>query len=142
MARIAPVSSVFSASTPGRRPIWQTRCEEPHGDQCRDKPGKWPQSIDPGSGGYATNRMIACLNLSKGPQAAKNLVDIQQILMARPFQGLGLGSRLIDGFIELAVEDILYWLKVEIVTDMKAIMKSFRQIISEIQTIIDDYFVV
>ena len=88
-----------------------------------------------------TNRIIASLNLNKGHQAAKNVGDIQQILVARPFQGLGLGSLILDGLIELAVKDNLYWLKVEIVTEMKTIIKSFQSKDFKIKTILDDYFV-
>jgi ribosomal protein S18 acetylase RimI-like enzyme len=88
-----------------------------------------------------TNRIVASLNLSKGQQAAKNVGDIQQILVARPFQGLGLGSLMLDALIELAVKDNLYWLKAEIVNEMKSIIKSFQSKDFKITTILDDYFV-
>jgi ribosomal protein S18 acetylase RimI-like enzyme len=88
-----------------------------------------------------TNRVVASLNLSKGQQAAKNVGDIQQILVARPFQGLGLGSLMLDGLIELAVKENLYWLKVEIVTKMKGIVKAFQSNGFEVKTILDDYFI-
>ena len=88
-----------------------------------------------------TNRVVASLNLSKGQQAAKNVGDIQQILVARPFQGLGLGSLILDGLIELAVKENLHWLKVEIVTEMKEIIKAFQSKGFEIKTILDDYFI-
>jgi ribosomal protein S18 acetylase RimI-like enzyme len=88
-----------------------------------------------------TNRMVASLNLSKGQQAAKHVGDIQQILVARPFQGLGLGSLMLDGLIELAVKENLHWLKVEIVTEMKAIIRSFQCKNFKIITILDDYFI-
>jgi ribosomal protein S18 acetylase RimI-like enzyme len=88
-----------------------------------------------------TNRIIASLNLNKGHQAAKKVGDIQQILVARPFQNLGLGSLMLDGLIELAVQDNLYWLKVEIVTEMKTIIKSFQSKEFKITSILDDYFV-
>jgi ribosomal protein S18 acetylase RimI-like enzyme len=88
-----------------------------------------------------TNQIVASLNLSKGQQAAKNVGDIQQILVARPFQNLGLGSLMLDGLIELAVQDNLHWLKVEIVTEMKTIIKSFQSKEFKITSILDDYFV-
>jgi len=88
-----------------------------------------------------TNRVVASLNLSKGQQAAKNVGDIQQILVARPFQGLGLGSLILDGLIELAVKENLHWLKVEIVTEMKVIIKAFQSKGFKIKTILDDYFI-
>ena len=88
-----------------------------------------------------TNRVVASLNLSKGQQAAKNVGDIQQILVARPFQGLGLGSLILDGLIELAVKENLHWLKVEIVIKMKGIVKAFQSKGFEVKTILDDYFI-
>jgi ribosomal protein S18 acetylase RimI-like enzyme len=88
-----------------------------------------------------TNRVVASLNLSKGQQAAKNVGDIQQILVARPFQGLGLGSLILDGLIELAVKENLHWLKVEIVTEMKVIIRAFQSKGFKIKTILDDYFI-
>jgi ribosomal protein S18 acetylase RimI-like enzyme len=61
--------------------------------------------------------------------------------VARPFQGLGLGSLMLDALIELAVKDNLYWLKVEIVTEMKSIIKSFQSKDFKVKTILDDYFI-
>lgn len=88
-----------------------------------------------------TNRIVASLNLSKGQQAAKNVGDIQQILVARPLQGLGLGSLILDGLIELAAKENLHWLKVEIVTEMKGIVKAFQCKGFEVRTVLDDYFI-
>jgi len=88
-----------------------------------------------------TNRVVASLNLSKGQQAANKVGDIKHILVARPFQGLGLGSLILDGLIELAVKDNLHWLKVEIVTEMKEIIKAFQSKGFKIKTILDDYFI-
>jgi ribosomal protein S18 acetylase RimI-like enzyme len=88
-----------------------------------------------------TNRVVACLNLSKGQQSNRIVGDIQQILVARPFQGLGLGSLILNVLIELAIKDNLHWLKVEIITERKEIIKAFQSKGFYIQTIIDDYFI-
>jgi ribosomal protein S18 acetylase RimI-like enzyme len=88
-----------------------------------------------------TNRVVASLNLSKGQQAAKNVGDIQQILIARPFQGLGLGSLILDELIKLAIKENLHWLKVEIVSEMKGIIKAFQSKGFKVKTILDDYFI-
>ena len=88
-----------------------------------------------------TNRVVASLNLSKGQQAAQHVGDIQQILVARPVHGLGLGSLILDGLIDLALKDNLHWLKVEIVTAMKGIVKAFQTKGFEVKTILDDYFI-
>jgi ribosomal protein S18 acetylase RimI-like enzyme len=86
-----------------------------------------------------TNRMVASLNLNKGQQSNRNVGDIQQILVARPFQGLGLGSQILDVLVEIATKDNLHWLKVEIVTEKKDIIKAFQSKGFHIQTIINDY---
>jgi len=88
-----------------------------------------------------TNRVVASVNLSKGQQATQNVGDIQQILVARPFQSLRLGSLILDGLIELAVKENLHWLKEEIATEMKEIIKAFESKGFHIQTILDDYFI-
>jgi ribosomal protein S18 acetylase RimI-like enzyme len=88
-----------------------------------------------------TNRVVASLNLSKGQQAALKVGDIRQLLVARPYQGLGLGSLILDGLIELAIKEGLHWLKVEILTEMKGIIKAFQSKGFEIRTILDDYFI-
>jgi L-amino acid N-acyltransferase YncA len=87
-----------------------------------------------------TNQVVASLNLSKGQQSDRYVGDIQQILVARPFQGLGLGSLILDGLIELAAKDNLHWLKAEIVTEKKEIIKAFQSKGFQISTILDDYF--
>jgi ribosomal protein S18 acetylase RimI-like enzyme len=87
-----------------------------------------------------TNQVVASLNLSKGQQSDRYVGDIQQILVARPFQGLQLGSQMLDVLIELALRDNLHWLKVEIITEKKEIIKAFQSKGFHIQTIIDDYF--
>ncbi len=89
----------------------------------------------------ATNQVVATLTLIKGQQAAKTVGDIQQILVAWPFQGLGLGSLILDELIELAVKVNLHWLKVEIVTEMKGIIKAFKSKGFEMKTTLDDYFI-
>jgi len=86
-----------------------------------------------------TNRVVASLNLNKGQQSNRHVGDIQQILVARPFQGLGLGSLIIDALIELAIKGNLHWLKAEIVAERKEIIKAFQSKGFHIQTIIDDY---
>jgi len=51
-----------------------------------------------------------------------------------------LGSLILDGLIELAVKENLHWLKVEIVTEMKGIIKAFQSKGFKVKTILDDYF--
>jgi ribosomal protein S18 acetylase RimI-like enzyme len=87
-----------------------------------------------------TNQIVASLNLSKGREAAGNIGDIKQILVARPLQNLGLGSLMLDELIVLASGERLHWLKAEIVADFKKIVKAFQGKGFEIRAILDDYF--
>jgi ribosomal protein S18 acetylase RimI-like enzyme len=89
----------------------------------------------------STNRVVASLNLSRGQQAARNVGEIQQFLVARPFQGRGLGSLLLDGLIELAPTANLHWLQVEVILEMKEVIKAFQAKGFQTKTILDDYFV-
>jgi L-amino acid N-acyltransferase YncA len=86
------------------------------------------------------NQVVASLNLNKGQQAAKNVADIEHILVARPFQGFGLGSRMLEELIDLAAGTNLHWLKAEIAADQKNIVKAFQSKGFEIRAILDDYF--
>jgi ribosomal protein S18 acetylase RimI-like enzyme len=88
----------------------------------------------------ATKQVVASLNLHKGQQAALNVGDIHQILVARPFQGLGLGSLMLDEMIALASEEKLNWLKVEVVADFNNIIKAFQSKGFEIRATLEDYF--
>lgn len=87
-----------------------------------------------------TDQIVGSLNLSKGGEAAENVGDIHQILVARPLQGLGLGSLMLDELIDLALAERLHWLKAEIAVDLKNIIKAFQGKGFEIRAILEDYF--
>jgi ribosomal protein S18 acetylase RimI-like enzyme len=90
--------------------------------------------------GIETKQPVATLNLYRGQQAALNVGEIQQILVTRPFQGLGLGSQMLDELINLASQEKLYWLKVEVITDLKHVIKAFQSREFEVRAIFEDYF--
>lgn len=89
----------------------------------------------------ATGKIVASLNVLKGQQAALHVGEIQQILVARAFQGVGLGSLLLDELMDLAGQENLKWLKVEVVTDLKNVIRAFLSRGFEIKAILYDYFV-
>lgn len=88
-----------------------------------------------------SKQIVANINLYKGNQAARNIGEIQQMLIARPFQGLGLGSKILDELIDLAGKENLKWLKVEVVTELIHVIKAFTSRGFEIRATFGDYFI-
>ncbi len=89
----------------------------------------------------ATNQIIAFLNLYKGQQAAQKVGEIHHIIVAKPFQGLGVGSLILDELIDLALRQGLNWLKAEIEVESKIVLKAFQSRGFEIKAILGDYFI-
>lgn len=88
-----------------------------------------------------THQIVASLNLHKGQRAALHVGEIQQILVSRPLQGLGLGSLILDKLIDLAKEENLHWLKVEVVVELKNVIKALQSRGFQIKAIFDDYYI-
>jgi L-amino acid N-acyltransferase YncA len=88
----------------------------------------------------ATKQIIASLNLHRGQQAALHVGEIQQVLVARPLQGVGLGSLILDQLIDLAGKENLYWLKVEVNTELKYVIRAFKSRGFTVKATFDDYF--
>jgi ribosomal protein S18 acetylase RimI-like enzyme len=86
-----------------------------------------------------TKLPVAFLNLYCGQKATMNVGEIQQILVIRPLQGQGLGSRMLDELITLAAQKQLCWLKVEVVADMKPIIMAFQSRNFDVRAIFEDY---
>jgi len=89
----------------------------------------------------ATNQIVANLIVYKGQHAGQHVGEIQQILVSRPLQGLGLGSLILDKLIDLAKEENLHWLKVEVVVEMKNVIKALQSRGFQIKAIFDDYYI-
>lgn len=86
------------------------------------------------------NQPVASLNLYRGRHAALNVGEIQQVLVARPYQGFGLGSLMLDEMIGLAVRERLSWLKVEVNIESKRVIKAFESRGFKIRATFEDYF--
>lgn len=87
------------------------------------------------------NRIVASLNVGKGQHAARQVGEIQHILVSRTLQGLGLGSMLLDKFIDLAKESNLHWLKAEVAAERKIVIKALQARGFQIKAILGDYYV-
>lgn len=88
----------------------------------------------------ASKQIVASLNLYRGQQAAVHVGDIQQVLVARPFQGYGLGSLILDQLLYLAGKENLFWLKVEVNTELKNVIKAFQSRGFMVKATFEDYF--
>jgi ribosomal protein S18 acetylase RimI-like enzyme len=87
-----------------------------------------------------SKQIVADINLFRGKQATRNVGEIQQMLVARSFQGLGVGSLMLDKMIDLAVKENLRWLKAEVVTSLFGVIKGFTSRGFEIKATLEDYF--
>jgi GNAT superfamily N-acetyltransferase len=88
-----------------------------------------------------TKRPIAAGILNRGQQAALKVGDIQQIFVSRPFQGLGLGSLMLDELLDLASQENIHWLKAEVPIEQKHVIKSFLARDFEIRATLEDFFI-
>lgn len=86
-----------------------------------------------------SKQIVANINLFRGKQIARLVGEIQQMLVARSFQGLGVGSQMLDEVINLAVEKNLKWLKAELLIDMKSVIKAFTSRGFEMKATLEDY---
>jgi L-amino acid N-acyltransferase YncA len=87
-----------------------------------------------------TDQIVASLNLYIGQHAVQDVGDIHQIIVARSYQGSGLGSLMLDELINLALRERLHWLKAEIATELKNVLKAFKAKGFEIKAVLEDYF--
>ena len=85
------------------------------------------------------NRIVgnATLHFKDGPSRHRSEV---RIFLAKDFRQRGVGSRMIQGLIELAKRRGLFMLEVEIVSDQSHIIKAFQSMGFETKCIFEDYF--
>ncbi len=77
------------------------------------------------------------LHFNGGP--ARHRAELR-IFLAKDFRRRGVGSRLLQGLIELAKRRNLYSLEVDIVSDQTHIIRAFQNAGFEVKTIYEDYF--
>lgn len=85
------------------------------------------------------NRIVgnATLHFGKGP--ARHRAEVR-IYLARDFRQRGVGSRVLQGLVELARKQGLHMLEVQIVSDQSFMIKAFQNLGFETKCIFDDYF--
>jgi ribosomal protein S18 acetylase RimI-like enzyme len=88
----------------------------------------------------AENRIIAAATLLKGKRGDEHIGEIK-IFIAQDFRGLRLGSRMLDELILLAAQEKMCWLKAEVATSQKTIIKALRSKGFQIRATLEDYFI-
>lgn len=85
------------------------------------------------------NQLFAAATLLRGKHTANHIGEIK-LFIAKPFRNLGLGSIMLEELILLANQEKLHWLKAEVVTDQKQMVKALRNKGFQIRAILEDFF--
>jgi len=71
---------------------------------------------------------------------ARHVGEIR-LFVSEPFRGLGLGSALVQGLLDLALDEDLQWLQVEVMAGYIKAVDFFRAYGFEIKALPTDYFI-
>lgn len=80
---------------------------------------------------------LASLHLNQGP--ARHRAEVR-VFLPKDFRHRGVGSRLLQGLVELAKRHNLYMIEAQIPSDQTPIIRSFQNLGFEPKTTFDDYF--
>ncbi len=80
---------------------------------------------------------LASMHLNQGP--ARHRAEVR-IFLTKDFRHRGVGSRLLQGLVELAKRHNLYMIEAQIPSDQTPIIRSFQNLGFEPITTFDDYF--
>jgi RimJ/RimL family protein N-acetyltransferase len=85
------------------------------------------------------NQLIAAATLLRGKHTASHIGEIK-LFIAKPFRNLGLGSTILDELMLLAAQENLHWMKSEVVTDQKQMIRALRNKGFQIRANLEDFF--
>jgi L-amino acid N-acyltransferase YncA len=85
------------------------------------------------------NQLIAAATMLRGKRSANHIGEIK-LFIAEPFRNLGLGSKILDELVLLASRENLHWMKAEVVTDQKQMIKALRNKGFQVRANLEDYF--
>jgi RimJ/RimL family protein N-acetyltransferase len=85
------------------------------------------------------SRIVGEASLHFHPGPARHRAEVR-IFLAKDFRRRGVGSRLLQGVIELAKRHNLYMLEVQIVSDQNHIIRAFQNAGFEPKSVYEDYF--
>jgi RimJ/RimL family protein N-acetyltransferase len=80
---------------------------------------------------------LASLHLNQGP--ARHRAEVR-IFLSKDFRHRGVGSRLLEGLVELAKRHNLYMIEAQIPSDQTPTIRSFQNLGFEPKIVFDDYF--
>jgi RimJ/RimL family protein N-acetyltransferase len=86
-----------------------------------------------------SNQLIAAGTLLRGKHTADHIGEVN-LFIAKPFRNLGLGSTLLDELMLLAAQENLHWIKAEVVTDQKQMIRALRNRGFQIRANLEDFF--
>lgn len=114
-----------------------------HNVRDRDLVNKWIDELDYERvfpmAAVMSDRLVgnATLHFKEGP--ARHRADVR-IFLAKEIRRRGVGTRLIQGLIEIARRRNLYLLEAQIVTDQAPVIKAFKNLGFAQQCVLEDYF--
>ena len=85
------------------------------------------------------SRIVGTSTLHFQPGPARHRAELR-IFLSKDFRRRGVGSRLLQGMIELAKRHNLYLLEVQVVSDQNHIIRAFQNAGFETKCIYEDYF--
>jgi RimJ/RimL family protein N-acetyltransferase len=85
------------------------------------------------------NQLVAAAVLWRGKRTAQHIGEIK-IFISQQFRNLGLGSKILDELNRFANQEKLHWVKAELVTDQKQLVKALRNKGFQIRATLEDFF--
>jgi|WetSurMetagenome_2_1015567.scaffolds.fasta_scaffold32100_2 RimJ/RimL family protein N-acetyltransferase len=85
------------------------------------------------------NQLIAAGTLLRGKHTASHIGEIK-LFIAKPFRNLGLGSTILDEMMLLAAQENLRWVKAEVVTDQKQMIRALHNKGFQVRANLEDFF--
>ncbi len=86
------------------------------------------------------NHLIAAGTLLRGKHSSSHIGELK-LFIAKPFRNLGLGSTILDELMLLAAKESLHWVKAEVVTDQKQMIRALRNKGFQIRATLEDFFI-
>jgi ribosomal protein S18 acetylase RimI-like enzyme len=101
----------------------------------------WSQLMPLIAVGLEDTQPIGTAFLRRGQHTASHVGEIEEVFVSRHFQGIGLGSRMLEELIIIAQKLNLQWLKAEVAVEQKNAVKAFEAKGFSIKTCLEDFLI-